>query len=168
MPNSFRMYRKPGPPGEYYGYIEIDGVQYRLKAQSVPDRRPNVHPKQKCYVGTVERNLKADQADLFPKKPPARRYRTVEELTGEAMAKPQRGCLDDIPADPRTANCHVPGCIYKGTPHAVCMVIDGQAGSNPAAVLTEQRDAAGSGTGGLKVPPSVSVDPDFDDDLPPF
>lgn len=30
------------------------------------------------------------------------------------------------------------------------------AGSKPASVLTEQRDATGSGTGGLTVPPSVS------------
>ena len=35
---------------------------------------------------------------------------------------------------------------------------DDKAGSNPASVLTEQRDAAGSGTGVLTVPHRLSAD----------
>lgn len=64
------MYRQPGPPGNYYGYIEIDGITYKLKAQSIARKHPDARKHEKMYVGTVERHLKADQQQLFP---PARK-----------------------------------------------------------------------------------------------
>lgn len=95
------MFRKPGPPGEYYGYVEIDGVTYKIEARAMGKL------KEWRMLGTVKRHLKADQQQLF-----------------------------------------------------------GNAGSKPAVVLAEQRDALGRGTGGLTVPPSAQPDPDFNDPLP--
>jgi hypothetical protein len=58
------MYRKPGPPGEYYGYIDIGGVSYKFSARSLPDTRPNAPKRSKYFTGSVQRNLKADQQSL--------------------------------------------------------------------------------------------------------
>jgi hypothetical protein len=64
MSNTFRMYRKPGPPGEFFGYAVIDGVTYKIAARSVPDTRPRALKRSRCYKGTLERHLKADQQSL--------------------------------------------------------------------------------------------------------
>ena len=57
--NGFRLYKAPGPPGRYYGYVTLDGVEYKIDAKSVGAKR------EKHIVGTVKRNLKADQREMF-------------------------------------------------------------------------------------------------------
>jgi hypothetical protein len=58
MSNSFRMFKRPGPPGEYYGYATIDGVTYKINARSAGKR------KEWRMIGTIKRHLKADQQRL--------------------------------------------------------------------------------------------------------
>ena len=56
--SAFRMFKRPGPPGHYYGYITIEGKEYRLTAQSVGAKG------KKHFEGSITRNLKADQTKL--------------------------------------------------------------------------------------------------------
>ena len=58
--NSFRLFKARGQPGCWYGYVEIDGVTYKIDARHVGQRT------QKHFEGTVKRHLKADQQKLFP------------------------------------------------------------------------------------------------------
>ena len=58
MTDSIRLFRKPGPPGEYYGYLTIGGVEYKI------DGRASGKLKDWRMIGTVKRNLKADQKAL--------------------------------------------------------------------------------------------------------
>jgi hypothetical protein len=86
------MFRKPGPPGEYYGYVEIDGVTYKVEARAMGKL------KEWRMLGTVKRHLKADQQSLFGE--PAARIRNgsrpglnppadqVRILTGSAVGSP--------------------------------------------------------------------------------
>jgi len=52
------MFKCRGQPGKWYGYVEIDGVTYKIDAQHVGER-VNKH-----FEGTVKRHLKADQGKL--------------------------------------------------------------------------------------------------------
>jgi hypothetical protein len=56
---SFRLYKARGQPGQWYGYVEIDGVTYKIDAKHVGERA------KKHFVGVVKRHLKADQQS-FP------------------------------------------------------------------------------------------------------
>jgi hypothetical protein len=58
MPSAFRMFRARGQPGHWYGYVEIDGITYKIDATQIGQRM------QKHFVGTVKRHLKADQREL--------------------------------------------------------------------------------------------------------
>jgi hypothetical protein len=55
---SFRMFKRPGPPGEYYGYAEIEGVTYYIAAKA------SSKGKEWRMLGTIKRHLKADQQKL--------------------------------------------------------------------------------------------------------
>lgn len=52
------MFKARGQPGCYYGYVEIDGVTYKIDARHVGEKA-NKH-----FEGTVKRHLKADQQKL--------------------------------------------------------------------------------------------------------
>lgn len=58
------MFKARGQPGCYYGYVEIDGVTYKIDARHVGEKA-NKH-----FEGTVKRHLKADQRSLPLSRPP--------------------------------------------------------------------------------------------------
>jgi hypothetical protein len=87
MPNTFRMFPKPGPPGEYYGYIEIDGVTYSVAAKSVKDTR-NILKSRRIFVGTVKRHLKSDQQKLDL------RNRRLPDIIGDVLNKTINDSID--------------------------------------------------------------------------
>jgi hypothetical protein len=54
----FSLYRAPGPPGEYFGYLRIKGVAYKLRGHASGKR------KGWRVFGTVNRDVKADQRSI--------------------------------------------------------------------------------------------------------
>ena len=55
---NFRLYKARGQPGHWFGYVEIEGVTYKIDAKHVGERTA------KHFEGTVKRHLKADQKAL--------------------------------------------------------------------------------------------------------
>jgi len=85
MPASFRLYKARGQPGHWYGYVEIDGVTYKIDAQHVGER-VNKH-----FEGTVKRHLKADQGKLELRGGVAQRGERPAGGKSVATAEPQHG-----------------------------------------------------------------------------
>lgn len=56
--DTFYLNKKRGQPGEWYGYVHIGDVTYKIDARHVGKGR------EKHFVGSVKRHLKADQQSL--------------------------------------------------------------------------------------------------------